>query len=97
MPAIEMGQVMQTRVHTSRIRSLVDGKVTTAKNAQKPATRKPVIAHIPIRYFMTATPEQARFYAFPGDKRVTVQNSPLHSQCSPAPISCDMAILCQWP
>ena len=59
MPAIAIGQVMQTKAHTSRIRSLVDGKVAMANSAQKPATRKPAIAHIAIRYFMTATSEQA--------------------------------------
>ena len=47
-----MGQVKQTRVQTSRIRSFVDGKVAKAKSAQKPATRKPALAHIAIRYFM---------------------------------------------
>jgi hypothetical protein len=55
MPTIAIGQVMQTKVHTSRIRSLVDGKVAMANSAQKPATRKPAIAHIAIRYFITAT------------------------------------------
>src|ERR1035437_7856129 len=52
MPAIATGQVKLTRVQTSRIRSLVDGKVAMAKSAQKPATRKPAPAHIAIRYFM---------------------------------------------
>src|SRR5712691_8622667 len=52
MPAIATGQVKLTRVQTSRIRSLVDGKVARAKSAQKPATRKPALAHKAIRYFM---------------------------------------------
>ena len=47
-----MGQVMQTKAHTSRMRSLVDGKVATAKSAQNPATRKPAIAHTAIRHLM---------------------------------------------
>ena len=53
MPAIAMGQVTQTRVQTSRIRS-TDGKVAMAKSAQNPATRKPAIAHIAVRYFIGA-------------------------------------------
>src|ERR1700728_2345139 len=51
-----MGQVKQTRVQTSRIRSFVDGKVTKAKIAQKPAAIKPALAHIAIRYFMVPLP-----------------------------------------
>jgi len=47
-----MGQVKLMRVQTSRIRSLVDGRVAMAKSAQKPATRKPALAHIAILYFM---------------------------------------------
>jgi hypothetical protein len=57
MPAIEMGQVMQTKVHTSRIRSLVDGKVANANSDQKPATSKPIIAQIAIRYLIAAIPQ----------------------------------------
>jgi len=56
MPAIAIGQVIQIKVQTSRIRSLVDGKVAAANSAQKPATKKPTIAHIAIRDFMSATP-----------------------------------------
>src|SRR5215469_4873737 len=40
---------------TSRIRS-TDGKVAAAKSAQNPATRKPAIAHIAVRYFMGTPP-----------------------------------------
>ena len=57
---------MQTKVQTSRIRSLVDGKVAAANSAHRPATRKPTIAHITIRYFMCATSKQTQFYAFLG-------------------------------
>ena len=45
-------QVKLTRAQKSRSRSLVEGKVARAKSAQKPATRKPAMAHNPIRYFM---------------------------------------------
>jgi hypothetical protein len=52
MPAIETGQVKLIRIQTSRIRSLVDGKVAIANNAQKTATIKPALAQIAIRSFM---------------------------------------------
>src|SRR6266576_3624953 len=52
MPAIEIGQVKLIRIQTSRIRSLVDGKVAMAKRAQNAATRKPTLAQIAIRSFM---------------------------------------------
>lgn len=59
MPAMATGQVTPTKIQTSRSRSLADGKAAKAKSAQKPATRKPVLAHIAIRHFM------GLFYDFP--------------------------------
>src|ERR1700678_839422 len=50
------GQVRVMRVQTSRIGSLVDGKVAMAKSNQKPAIRKPAPAQIEIRYFMFPLP-----------------------------------------
>src|SRR5205814_7816558 len=59
MPAIATGQVKLTRGQTSRLGSLVDGKVAMAKSAQKPATKKPALAHKAIRYFVVPSCELA--------------------------------------
>ena len=52
MPAIETGQVKLIGIRTSRIRSLVDGKVAMAKSAQNAATSKPALAQVAIRSFI---------------------------------------------
>ena len=65
MPAIATGQLKVTRGQTSRIRSFVDGKVAKAKSAQKPAIKKPALAHKAIRYFMVPLLSISRVATFP--------------------------------
>src|SRR6516225_9920571 len=71
MPAIATGHVMQTTVHTSRIRSGAAGKVATAKSAQKPASKKPAMAHIAIRYLMAPPPHKDNSTPLAGYQRGT--------------------------